>query len=449
LSGPPASHVENSALLVGSDAGADAHGVLAARALECAMQVGMRLRDVSDARCAFDSAEAQLRHLALGPWRRDGLAEGHAGLALLFGALDEVQPGSRWDQVAHVHLKDAVSSLARRSDLGLFAGLTGAGIAAHELSRGGERYQGLLGAIDDVVAREVPLAAARLSRQDGVAVGAFDLISGLVGISAYLSVRDHAVADAARVIAAGGLAALCADSAPPRWRTPSEALGDPLMKDQYPDGNLNCGMAHGLPGILWVLASEVARSPCSPEVWGAVERTARWLAEHQVRDETGPGWPTAVSLTAGSAPVVMGRSTWCYGAPGVAHAVHRAGRAVGRPVLRQLALDGMYAAVRRPQALDSVPSPALCHGRAGLAACILRLAEEEHAPDLRELGMQLVNDLTASFDPALPLGWRSVHRGGALVDNPGFLDGAAGIALLLLSATAGTSWGWARALLIA
>lgn len=56
------------------------------------------------------------------------------GLALLFGALDVVQPSDGWDSVAHEHLEEAVRGLGASRHMGLFAGLAGVGVVAQELS---------------------------------------------------------------------------------------------------------------------------------------------------------------------------------------------------------------------------------------------------------------------------------------------------------------------------
>ena len=57
--------------------------------------------------------------------------------------------------------------------------------------------------------------------------------------------------------------------------------------------------------------------------------------------------------------------------------------------------------------------------------------------------------LLAGFDPASPLGYRDVETGGRLIDQPGLLTGAPGVALALLGAASPAEPAWARLFLLA
>src|SRR5262245_36038017 len=106
-----------------------------------ALDLGERIRDVRLAELAFDEAERQLQPLRNYPWRRLGLAEGHAGLAVFFAALDVIDPSGRWDRAAHAHMERAAERFDKSLGLGMFGGLAGLGLAGFLLSREGSRYQ--------------------------------------------------------------------------------------------------------------------------------------------------------------------------------------------------------------------------------------------------------------------------------------------------------------------
>ena len=40
----------------------------------------------------------------------------------------------------------------------------------------------------------------------------------------------------------------------PGWYTPAWAIADDTLAVIYPDGRLNCGLAHGIPGPLALMA---------------------------------------------------------------------------------------------------------------------------------------------------------------------------------------------------
>ncbi len=70
------------------------------------------------------------------------------------------------------------------------------------------------------------------------------------------------------------------------------------MAEHYPEGNLNCGLAHGIPGPLAVMALGLEAGLPVEGLKDAVIRTARWLARHRTSDRHGVNWPTVVPYTA-------------------------------------------------------------------------------------------------------------------------------------------------------
>src|SRR4030095_2026633 len=77
---------------------------------------------------------------------------------------------------------------------------------------------------------------------------------------------------------------------------PANAIGDESMLRSHPHGNLNCGLAHGIPGPLALLA--LARLG-GIEVAGlaeAIDGLAHWLSANRCDDQWGVNWPTAVAL---------------------------------------------------------------------------------------------------------------------------------------------------------
>ena len=132
----------------------------------------------------------------------------------------------------------------------------------------------------------------------------------------------------------------------------------------------------------------------------------------------------------------------------MARALWLAGRATGDGELRDLALAAVRAAIARPAQARGITSPTLCHGAAGLLQIVHRFAEDTGLPDLVRARDALLAELVAAYEPEAILGYRNVEPSGARVDQPGMLEGAAGVALALLCA-AGASCAWDRALLLA
>ncbi|GAA5012486.1 lanthionine synthetase C family protein [Actinopolymorpha pittospori] len=427
------------------------------RAVETARTVATRLAHPPTLERAVAAAAEQTTFPTSVGWRPTSIAAGNPGLAVVFAAFDVHQPDEGWDRLGHHVLTQAVTSMSERASVGasLFAGWSGIGFAATSLARGRNRYARLLDAVDREVATQVHRAVQRLESTHGCGVGEFDLISGLSGVGAYL-LRRRGSAEAAETLREilRCLSTLLADKGEPRrWHTPADLVGH-AMSSAYPDGNHNCGLAHGVPGPLALLAIAIR---AGVEVAGAevaVDTAAAWLAEHALADEWGPTWPNAVPLppSRGSQPdgtaLAHGRATWCYGSPGVARALWLAGTALNADRYRDLAVEAMRAVLARPPDRRGITSPTFCHGTAGLLHIVRRFALDTGLPEFVAGTTELLRDLLDAYEPDSVLGYRNVEPGDVGVDHPGLLDGAPGVALALLAAGTHDEPVWDRLFLL-
>ena len=308
-------------------------------------------------------------------WEPYGIAAGDAGLAVMCAYLDACLPDEGWDVVGHGFLAAAARGAEQVSLLpaGLFGGLSGLAFAAASLNRDGARYQRLLATLDaELAPRAAAIGAQLRERREPGGVVEFDVISGASGVGAYLLRRDpHGVLP--EVL--GGLVSLAEpQDGPPRWMTPPQLLDDEATMRAYPWGNLNCGLAHGIPGPLALLALALCDGIEVPGQVEAVRLLADWLVAHRTDDQWGINWPTAVPLPPpGAEPGPAGhgpsRSAWCYGSPGVARALWFAGAALDDAGLRELAVEAMRGVLRRPVGVRQIASPTFCHGVACCRSC--------------------------------------------------------------------------------
>jgi lantibiotic biosynthesis protein len=335
----------------------------AARAMGVSNGVAARLRDHHRVQLAAVTAPTQTAFPRTIHWQPTSLAQGDAGMALICAYLDACFPDQEWDRIGHRYLTAAAQGAEQApfQSSGLFSGLAGVAFSALSLSRGGSRYRRLLTAVNDALLPQIATQAHNLKRQamDGLSFGVFDVISGLAGIGAYLlayhsSRRDDAVAVAV-IEVLDALVALAGDTGGlPRWWTPPHLLGDEEASALHPYGNLNCGLAHGIPGPLALMALALSRGIVVSGLEEAIDRLAEWLIGYRAGDEWGVNWPYAVPLTRDGAPECAAasrapsRAAWCYGAPGVARALWLAGAARRRSERRDLAIEVMEAVYRRP-----------------------------------------------------------------------------------------------------
>ncbi|MEV5311834.1 lanthionine synthetase C family protein [Streptomyces sp. NPDC052610] len=394
-------------------------------------------------------------------WGPLTLANGLPGTALLYGEL--ARADASWRAVAHRHLAAAGRAVGAVPSRGLFSGPAALLAAAQTCAGGAGHYASLRRRLAQWVAREQRERLAAFQERagrggQGVDWASYDLVNGLSGTTRILldSAEDPAERspEVAETLAAS-LRHLVAVSEPvtvvgpvrrtvPGWWVPADLQVSERDRRTYPRGDFNLGMAHGIAGPLAVLAAAAERGHEVPGLAEAAHRIAGWLLGWTLHDEAGPYWPARAGWddeTAADRPrALFTRTAWCYGTPGVAAALHRAGRVFGQPRWRAAAVEGLRAALRRDERRWAVDGPTVCHGFAGLLAVLSRVAEAEPEPVLRAGRDRLTGMVLAALDEEAPFGFRHLMRFPAAAHSPvphraldvaGMLEGAAGVALAL------------------
>lgn len=280
--------------------------------------------------------------------------------------------------------------------------------------------------------------------------GEIDLINGLVGLGVYALERGHrptAVQCLERIV---DELARAAERGPEgaAWFSPPGWL-PAFKREMYPDGLYDLGPSHGMAGVIALLAA-VCRA-------GVREETARpllneavsWLLARELKDGRGFRFPHF------HYPGVEPRSSrlaWCYGDVGTAAALLFAGRNAGEPAWEARALDVALEAAGRSR--DSkVHDAGLCHGAAGLAHLFNRMFQATGEERLGAAARSWYETALGYREPGLGVGgfrsWATVGTGSMdWQDDPGFLEGAAGVGLALLAAVSDVPPEWDRLLLI-
>ncbi|HEX4499303.1 MAG TPA: lanthionine synthetase C family protein [Thermoanaerobaculia bacterium] len=280
--------------------------------------------------------------------------------------------------------------------------------------------------------------------------GEYDLIGGLAGLGVYAIERlprPSAVAILEQVVTR--LAEL-AEEMPDgtAWFSAVDRIPE-WQREFHPNGYYNLGVAHGLPGVVPVLAAACAAGVAVERARPLLDGAVRFLLAHRLE-------PGAISCFAGSyAPDEASTPTrlaWCYGDPGIASTLLAAARAVGEPEWERHALDIARVAAARPEGSSYVRDAGICHGAAGLGHLFNRMYQETGDEELaraarfwieKTFAFQTPGEGVAGFrafdpNPEGEPGWRT---------DPGFLEGTTGIGLALLAAISDVEPAWDRVLL--
>jgi lantibiotic biosynthesis protein len=426
------------------------HGPDAERAAEFVSALADRLADPA----ALAATAATLLTRETGGWAPAGLAAGHPGLALFYGQL--ARTDERRAATAHEHLLASMRAIRTGPALGLCLGPASVALAAQTCGARDGDYAALranlLAWVAQQQAARIEAALAALTPEVGVPEGTYDVITGITGLGRVLldavgdPVEDSPAVDAAmrstlRYLVRLSETRTVGGREVPGWWTSPEQF--PLDRDReaYPGGAANTGMAHGIAGPIALLSLAAQRDVLVPGQLDAIASLCDRLCGLAVSDQEGPCWPPRAvppgdRAAAGPART---RDAWCYGAYGIAAALHRAGTALDRKDWRSLAVS----AVRGASTHESlVLDPYLCHGFAGRLQVARRLGmaegDGELLADAHRLAARLLDfvDLDAPFlvvAPAHDIG----TDGDKLCHRPGMLDGAAGVGCALAALLAG------------
>jgi lantibiotic modifying enzyme len=395
------------------------------------------------ARSAIEDIAAALAAEAMIP-DRPYLSGGGAGRALLYAYLAEAWPDRGFDDLAVAHLDRAIDQMAEHTMRAeLYGGITGIAWVAEHLQGADGDDEDPNRAVDEVLLDY--LGATPWS-------GDYDVISGLAGCGIYALERlPRAIAVEALTRVVTRLSELAVHTdAGISWRRRPEMLL-PETRLQCPDGLYDLGVAHGVPGVLAVLAGAQAAGVAAALAAPLLDGAWRWMMAHRAP----PDAETAFPYTIGGPPRVPVRSAWCYGDPGIACAMHAAAQRAGNQAWIDDALAIARRAAVRPAERSGCVDAGLCHGTAGLAHIYNRLWQATGEPGFGDAARLWCRQTLELRRPDKGIaGFQAYHR--ALVpgqpdgwlDDSSFLTGAAGTALALLAAISPVEPAWDRLLLL-
>ena len=373
------------------------------------------------ARIAVDAASALLVSVSADAITDPSYAVGAAGLAIAHANLHALFPARGHDRCTELLLERArtLAATARASPW-LVQGIAGVGWATGYLTGdSGSSLDAFDAKLDRLVTGPGPLPA--------------EVFHGTAGLLLYARGRPGALAehvlDQIARTAQGD-----ADRA--SW------LSTPQVPSHPQEPFVDLGFAHGVPGILAVLATCTGEAFAGDVTRDLVRRSARYIVEARLPDAQ----TSAYAAYAGRAEPT--RSAYCYGDPGVAWALTLAADALDDGGVRAVARGVAQLAAGRGDAQAAIDEAGLCHGAAGLAYLLHKIGERHDDEELRAAAREaFARALAMPGRDGLPflLTARAGATGrGAIL---GILGGVAGVALALATALGEIDDAWDEPLL--
>jgi hypothetical protein len=410
------------------------------------------VRDIADGLLAWQQTAGR-------PGGAAGLANGAAGLAVAFAYLAEGLDGAGHEATARCLLQEAIATAEQASMLpSLYAGLSGIGWAAAHLNTRlhWPDLEATLAEIDETVCDHVRqpvwqedyhlaggLAGLGVYALERLATAAGDRQSGRTDLNPFYPVDclkrvvGHLLATAERQ-----------PEGATWWRGPERLSLHGLKK--MPDGAYDLGLGEGVSGAIALLARACAAGVAVEQARPLLHDATRWVLAQEAPDGPPEGFPYCIRPNRPQRNWT--RSSWCYGDPGVAVALLGAARSVGEPAWEERALAAALRATTRPPDRTRVFDAGLCVGAAGLGHLFNRLFQATGEPRLAErsrfwfgraLDMRRPGRGIAGFAAFI----HDDNDEETWVNDPGILQGAAGIALALLAAATPLEPAWDRMML--
>lgn len=372
---------------------------------------------------------------------RCSLASGRAGQALFYGYLSFSSADDGPADLAIELLDQAAEGVAAvPMSESLFSGFPGVAWTAEHLQGRVFEAEG-----DPQLAMDEAILSL-LSRSPWP--GEYDLINGLAGLGIHALERlprPSAVACLERVIeelargAEGGA-----------WFSPPGRISS-FKLAVYPKGLYDLGTSHGIAGVIALLAAACRAGVHTRIARPLLDEAVSWLLARELSGEQGFHFPHFHHPEVEPRP---SRLAWCYGDVGIAAALLFAARTVGEPSWEARALGVALDAAEPGARAETVRDAGLCHGAAGLGHLFNRMFQATGEERLAEAARSWYERALAFREPGRGVGgfrsWATDATGVSdWRDDPGFLEGAAGVGLALLAAVSTVEPEWDRLLVAA
>ena len=367
------------------------------------------------------------------------------GATMLLAYHHRVEPSAEAEKAIEGMLDFGLSVAPRMVYPALYGGLAGVGWGLEHVTR-------LLG--DEIDLDD--LDDYLLTAIDRRVVRDHELIGGLAGLGFYGIERAHCDGGKRIVTAVvqkfEGQARVTLDGV--SWYKEVEFITE-WQRESTPNGSFNLGLSHGMPGVISLLAYALRRNICADIAAHLLEQSVPWLIRHYYQTDSRWQVPSNVEIPRGK----RSRLAWCYNELGTTMAILNASDAMQRDDWRAFAADVMHSLetidVKRSGIHDNGTQrdPGICHGIAGVAhlfAHAARVLDDDSLASTARVWMTTLLD--ARSDEHGVAGFPGfgipdeVTKVRPITHEPGFLEGATGVGLVLLAALADEAPGWNRIL---
>jgi|GEM_PF-665999 len=327
-----------------------------------------------------------------------------------------------------------------------FEGNSDVAFSIYALAKKTTYYDVFLEGLNNLILEQTKIKLKSLKHNNkDILLGDYDLISGLSGICLYLiQFKSHKHVKKTILEIIEWLILLMNEVNVDGYNVPmfyikSENQHYP-NKDLFPNGSLNFSLSHGIAGVLATLSiclkEEIevqGQRQCMKKILDLLKNTI-YIENKKYC------WPGILDLkdyVNHNYRRFSNGASWCYGTPGIARAVFLAANELGDNEGKDLAIQVMINICNMNYKQLNLNSPILCHGYAGLLACIYTMYLDTKNKIFKDAIFKYSNTIVSYFNTNNKYGFQDIiidkySNNIIKEDKVNFLEGNVGIALALL-----------------
>jgi lantibiotic biosynthesis protein len=372
-----------------------------------------------------------------------GLLGGKAGATIFYTYLYKAFNESKYFDIASQYVDELNEALATQEMPYLMSsGVAGVAYVFQHL-----RNIGFLDTEDDLNLKEVDEFIAEATMNDYMQ-GNWDPLHGLTGLGVYFLERhkeDDQSEQLARIVDYLDQMRRPAEEHK-LWVSAAYTIDDYNSPECY-----NFGMAHGMPGVISLLAQIHLLGIQQEKIAEIINDVLGYLLKGRLPDELPSAFPSRIVTQPedGGEKDTHARLGWCYGDFGMINAMLHAGRALNRQDWIDEAEKLTHKTALRDKASASCSDAEFCHGAVGIIHQYLRIFQRTGNEAFKQAALNWLDITLAEFyKPDTGLGgysmssYDSATKTSVLKDSPAFLDGSIGVALVYLWLITGTDPAW-------
>lgn len=351
-------------------------------------------------------------------------------------------------------LKELFTERTIPLSLSLFGGLSDLALTVYIVNKNLGLYSNLLASTNKIILESIDDYSLILNKQideNQTGVKSYDCILGAAGLLNYLAIDNSDIANCKAQKLGNYLVRLMKNKhllsgVTPSWLITYENLLPTDEPEDFPNGLLNFGLAHGIAGPLASLSLCELKGIHSVGAAEAIDSILQTYRKYMQFDNNDiPYWVGQLPYEryinhVDSNDAVCSRMSWCYGSIGILRALQLGARATKNHLYEKWCESKIIQISKMEISEYRLFSPTLCHGYAGLLTVLITVHKENQSPELLREIFRIAQILLDFYDESSIYGFKNYeiivngkkHK-SVVTDSANFLSGASGVILSLLS----------------